>query len=481
MVTDGLDAPSRASAPGSQSAAECPLNSRHFTRSVESGHAPGSLSRSVIAAVTGLLQQLDPAVASPDPRAEEDAGAGPGLTEVQCIDLLRDLEDLKSAAAGAQVAVTAHLATARHDAEAAAGVPTAKRGKGLACEVALARRLSPHRGGQHLGMARALQADLPHTLAALRRGDLSEWRATLLVRECICLSGPQRRAFDAELWQNPTELVGLGDRRLVALAKRVAYRIDPHSVVKRSARAERERHVSLRPAPDTMAYLTALLPVAQAVAAYGALDAAAKTSRAAGDERGRGQIMADTLVSRLTGSGAEVPAPVELQLVMTDQSLVGGTEPAYLAEQGSVAAGWARNLLRRALSDGGCGLWVRRLFTNPAGQLVAMESRSRHAPPGLARYIATRDAGRCRTPYCDAPVRHIDHVVDYADGGPTSEPNLASRCEQCNYAKSAPGWSATATSRGDPPGAIRAGPPLQTRTPTGHSYTSPTPRLPRTG
>ena len=56
-------------------------------------------------------------------------------------------------------------------------------------------------------MARALQADLPHTLAALRRGDLSEWRATLLVRESICLSGPQRRAFDSELWQDPAELV----------------------------------------------------------------------------------------------------------------------------------------------------------------------------------------------------------------------------------------------------------------------------------
>ena len=116
MVTDGLTAATRASSTGPESTAERALADASQT---PSGDEPalGSLSRTVIAAVTGLLQQLDPSVPSPDPRAEGDDGGGPGLTEVQCIDLLRDLEDLKSAAAGAQVAVTAHLATARHDAE----------------------------------------------------------------------------------------------------------------------------------------------------------------------------------------------------------------------------------------------------------------------------------------------------------------------------------------------------------------------------
>ena len=449
--------------------------------SVVSSAAPSAvMTSSDIARVKDTLRRFDPATPAPEPPVDDDAA--PGLTQVQCIDLLRELEDLKSIAAGAQAAVTAHLATVRHDAEAAAGVPAAKRGKGLAGEVALARRLSPHRGGRHLGMARALQADMPHTLAALRRGHLSEWRATLVVRESICLSGPQRRDLDTELWAEPDRLTRMGDRRLVAEVKRVAYRLDPHSIVDRAARAERERCVSIRPAPDTMAYLTALLPVAQAVAAHAALSAAADSARASGDPRGRGQVMADTLVFRITGSDAAVPAQVHLQLVMTDHALAGGDEPAYLPDHGTVPAGWARDLLRRALTDDdGCGAWVRRLFTDPGGHLVAMESPARHAPPGLAHYVATRDAGRCRTPYCDAPVRHIDHVVDHAAGGATNEENLEGCCEACNYTKTAPGWRATAVHAGRRSGEPRAGPTVETRTPTGHTYSSPTPRLPRAG
>ncbi|MBD8061834.1 HNH endonuclease [Oceanitalea stevensii] len=436
-----------------------------------------ALSAADLGAMRRLLGRLDPGLCVP----EEADGRRPGLTEAECIDLLRELEDLKAAAAGAQAAVTAHLSRLRLDAEQAAGVPAERRGRGLGSEVALARRLSPHHGGRHLGMARALREDMPCTLAALRRGELSEWRATLLVRETICLGAEERRALDAELWQDPDRVAGMGDRQLVAEAKRVAYRLDPHSVVDRAARAERERFVGIRPAPDTMAYLTALLPVAQAVAAHASLGAAADSARATGDERGRGQLMADALVARLTGSDAEVPARVQLQLVMTDQSLAGGDEPASVPEHGTVPAGWARELLRRALADeGGCGVWVRRLLTDPAGHLVAMESRARHAPPGLAHYIATRDAGRCRTPHCDAPVRHVDHVVDHARGGATDEKNLGGRCERCNLDKAAPGWSSLPLSRGSP-GAPRAGPVIRTRTPTGHVYDSAPPQLPHAG
>src|SRR5690625_732604 len=186
-----------------------------------------ALSPAAIATMRHLLGRLDPALDSPEPRAEDSVDGTHGLSEAQCIDLLRELEDLKAAAAGAQVAITAHLSGARHDAEAAAGVAAAKRGKGLAGEVALARRLSPYRGGKHLGMARALCADMPCTLAALRTGELSEWRATLLVRESICLSAQQRRDFDSELWRDRCALLSAGDQRLVAMPSSSPTRLAP--------------------------------------------------------------------------------------------------------------------------------------------------------------------------------------------------------------------------------------------------------------
>ena len=94
--------------------------------------------------------------------------------------------------------------------EAAAGVPAAKRGRGLASEIALARRDSPNRGGRHLGFARALVHEMPHTLAALEAGVLSEWRATLIVRESACLTSSDRRALDAEMCADQAGVGGQG-------------------------------------------------------------------------------------------------------------------------------------------------------------------------------------------------------------------------------------------------------------------------------
>ena len=84
----------------------------------------------------------------------------------------------------------------------------AAAGRGLASEVALARRDSPARGGRHLGFARALVHEMPHTLAALECGALSEWRATLIVRESACLGVEDRRTLDAELCADVTSWTG---------------------------------------------------------------------------------------------------------------------------------------------------------------------------------------------------------------------------------------------------------------------------------
>ncbi|MDT5350167.1 MAG: hypothetical protein QOH91_3454, partial [Mycobacterium sp.] len=126
---------------------------------------------------------------------------------------------------------------------------------------------SPARGGRHLGFAKALVQEMPHT-GALEAGALSEWRASLIVRESACLDVEDRRTLDAELCGDPAGLDGMGDARVAAAAKAIAYRLDPHAVVDRAAKAENERTVTIRPAPDTMTYLTALLPVTQGVAAY---------------------------------------------------------------------------------------------------------------------------------------------------------------------------------------------------------------------
>jgi hypothetical protein len=390
--------------------------------------------------------------------------------EAALIDRIAALEREKSAAAAAQARATALLDEKRRAAEAAAGVPAARRGKGLASEVALARRDCPNKGGRHLGFARALVYEMPHTLAALECGALSEWRATLIVRESACLSVEHRRMLDAELCAEVSALEGKGDKNIEADAKKIAYRLDPKAVVDRAAKAAAERTVTCRPAPDTMTYVSALLPVAQGVAVYAALKRAADTTF---DDRSRGQVMADTLVERVTGRPAEVPVPVAVNMVMTDETLLGGDgAPADIAGYGPVPASVGRHLVNAAVSDKRSKATLRRLYRHPrSGALVAMESQKRLFPKGLATFIDLRDQ-TCRTPFCNAPIRHRDHAVPARRGGPTSAANGLGLCERCNYLKEAAGWRVSTST--DEHGRHRA----TFTTPTGARYRSTAPPLP---
>ncbi|GAB3057510.1 HNH endonuclease signature motif containing protein [Intrasporangium mesophilum] len=410
---------------------------------------------------------------------------------------------------------------------------------GVSAQVALARRMSPAQGSQQVVFALRLVREMPHTLAALEAGLISEWRAMIIARETAELDPAHRRLVDVEIAGRLGARLGLlGNRELVRRVRAVAYQLDPGSVLARSARAQSERRVTIRPAPDTMAYLSALLPVAQAVAAHAALTAAADSARAMGDGRGKGQVMADELVMRVTGQARAQDVPVEVQLVMTDRALFAGDDrPAQLTGYGTVPAGWARELLAAPTdaapaipassdvvtceavpsgaavsgqaptnpavdardSDGAVGeeraetgvhgdvegsrarIWLRRLYSDPSGtELVAMDSARRTFDGGLRRYLVARDAATCRTPWCDAPVRHLDHVHDHALGGPTSADNGQGLCVRCNHLKQLPGWSAAIApaSRGGPAGQARR--PVHTvvtTTPTGHQYASQAPPL----
>jgi hypothetical protein len=69
----------------------------------------------------------------------------------------------------------------------------------------------------------------------------------------------------------------------------------------------------------------------------------------------------------------------------------------------------------------------------------------------------------CRTPWCDAPIRHIDHARPHATGGTTSYANASGLCQRCNQVKETPGWAHAATPE-----------QLTVTTPTGHTYTTAT-------
>jgi hypothetical protein len=412
---------------------------------------------------SAALRSLTPQLALLAGEVDAPSRYDPGVDDVERIDQIAALERLKRAAAAAQARVTAAFAASQRAVQQAAGVRAERLGRGVADQVALARRESPSRGGRLLGLATALTTEMPHTLAALTRGDIGEWAATVLVRETAVLSADDRRQVDDRLHET-LSTSGVGERALTRVARGIAHELDPAAAAARASKAAKDRRVSIRPAPDTMTWLTGHLPVADGVAVFAALDAAAKSAAAAGDTRTRGQVMADTLIERVTGRAITDAVPVSVQLVMTDTTLLGGGHaPASVPGHGPVPAPVARALVAAAADRGAA--WVRRLFTTPdRARLVAIESRHRLFPKGLRELITLQDQ-TCATPWCDAPIRHIDHIKPHHRGGRTALGNGQGLCEHCNLVKETAGWSTARTDSGQ----------SVVATPTGHTYESTPP------
>ena len=142
--------------------------------------------------------------------------------------------------------------------------------------------------------------------------------------------------------------------------------------------------------------------------------------------------------------------------------------------------------------------------TVPAdGTLVAMDCTRRLFDGALRAFVIARDQ-TCRTPWCEAPIRHIDHIQPdhiqpWHTGGTTTAGNGPGLCVTCTLTKEQPGWhhdivSDRGTCLRDPrepraplPAATTGGDPagprthhrhvVQITTPTGHHHTSPPPEL----
>ncbi|MBG6096659.1 hypothetical protein HD557_002641 [Nocardioides luteus] len=393
-------------------------------------------------------------------------GPPPGASERELVDWIARLEAVKCRAEAVQAEASVRLEEAARVRQAEAGAPARKLGEGVASQIALARRVSPDRGAKLLGLAKVLLIEMPHTFGLMKAGLFSQWQATILARETACLSLEDRRVIDHELCApgpsgQPAKAAAMGLRQLENAAKKLAITLDQASVVARAASAEKDRRVSLRPAPDTMTWLGALLPVKDGVAVFAALDQAANAARAAGDERTRGQVMADTLVDRVTGrSSAGAKPRIEVKIVMTADALTNDSDQSAMVEgYGPVPAAWAREELADA------EVFVRRLFTDPAGQLVAMESRSRKAPDGLAEFVITRDGGICRTVGCDA--RSATSTTSSVT--PMAEKPAPRTCRACANDATRRKKPSAGKPDPDPDGSIT------TITPTGHTYVSPPP------
>jgi hypothetical protein len=385
------------------------------------------------------------------------------------IDRIATLERLQASLEAAKAVEMVAFAQSQTAEQIGLGVHPRAIGRGIADQIALASHVSPAEGTRRLHTARDLVLDLPHTLTLLSRGDLSGWTVRCVTEKLSHLDRTTRTHVDTALTARP--LARMSTKEAAACAQRLAYTADPHAAMARAGKARTDRRVTLRPAPDTMSLLTGLLPVEQGVACLAALQAAATQSKADGDPRSKGQIMADTLVARLTGQATAENVGVEVGIQLPLAALLDPNDstPAEIPGWGCLPAALARELITNTEAR----VWWRRLFTRPTAdggqQVVDLDRRRRRFTGWLAELIRWRD-WTCRDPYCDAPIRHLDHLHRHHDGGPTTPTNGRGVCERGNYVREMPGWT------------IRLVDPdthtVITTTPTGHRYVSRPPQPP---
>jgi len=326
-------------------------------------------------------------------------------------------------------------------------------------EVAMARNVSPGAAGTQFATAVGL-AGLPQTAGILEAGQIGEPTARAVVRETDALHRDDRIVLDAEIAES---LPGLTPGRAARLARHHVIALDADAAHERAERNRADQRVSLHPEVDGVAILQVRGPADQLVAVHRALTAWAKGLRATGDERSVGHIMCATLVERVTGIAHADGIDVEIGITISADALLGADDnPAELDHYGPIDTGLLDDLIGRAHR-----VFYRRLITDPIDHtLIGRDPRRRRFDGALNGFVRARDRHRCRQPGCDCAIGDIDHITGYATGGETTASNAQGLCRRSHTLKHQPGW--TVTSRGRD---------TIWRTPTGHTYASPTPTV----
>ncbi|HLS26647.1 MAG TPA: DUF222 domain-containing protein [Beutenbergiaceae bacterium] len=246
-------------------------------------------------------------------------------------------------------------------------------------------------------------AHAPEVLKALKAGWIDVRKADVLLSRTDTLSTLEARAVQRKF-------IPTADRRtppqLRADVDRAVLAIDPEVAEERNEAAKKTRTVTLNPASDGMAWLSAYLPAPEAMAAFTVMDVLAGESSPE-DDRDAGARRADAFTRVFTEilDGGQTPGGCTLgtrqgvrpHLVITvaASTLAGeNDDPAHLAGYGAITAAEAKRFAGHARAT--------TIITDPDdGSYLAQHE----GPPGddagaaIAAELARRSMLRRRLPW----------------------------------------------------------------------------------
>ena len=313
----------------------------------------------------------------------------------------------------------------------------------LVTELACALRL-PERSAENLiAHSSILAASLPATLEALQKGEISYRHAQSIADHAASLPAETAGSFEAAVLPAARSLTVARFERTARVQRE---RMHPESIETRHVASVADRSVSVTPGRDGMAWLTAYLPAAEAIAIHNRLRDIAENVTCAAEPRTITQLVADVLVDLLIdgeivsadgehniGRGIRATVLVSVPVL----ALLGReSPPATLEGFGPIDAQTARELAATAPG-------FTRILTHPETGAVLSVGRDRYsAPADLRRYLRVRDE-TCRFPGCGRLAINcdLDHTVEWHTGGPTYHDNLAHLCQGHHHLKHHTRWS----------------------------------------
>jgi len=358
--------------------------------------------------------------------------------------------------------------------------------RGMVAELAVALRIPQGTLARRLTRITTLAA-FPRLHAAHAEGGVSSWHVDVVLDVFRGVTDPEvlERA-DAALVGRAT--AGTASQLRTA-ARRWRARHVPATPEQHSL-AIADRFVDVTPADDDLCWLTALLPAAQAMAAFHRISDLAEAAGGPDDGRTLPQRRADVLSDLLLAAPAwpadDTERPVggrlpddpshagtiaiepsvagttaddrphldrageptgcmdpelrgiraEVVLTVPVLTLLGhGDEPADLEGFGPIDLDTARALCAQAPS-------FLRVLTHPETATVLSVGRDRYrVPADLRRAVQLRDQ-TCRFPGCRRRAARcdVDHSRAWAGGGGTELGNLACLCRRHHRLKHEPGW-----------------------------------------
>lgn len=370
------------------------------------------------------------------------SGVGDALTRLRAALAELAGEDLKPMFGPAVLERTAALTAARAmlDAELARSVregelTQAAEGDGLKTMGSWLRghpRLSPASAGQLVRIGRALE-HLPALAAAYAAGRLSSDAAGLIAT----IAKPEYLAKAAALG---VDLAGV-DASLTATAQTVQYRELAQVVHHYLTRLDQDgpepdptegRRLSVVEHPDGSASGRFELDAGGWAKMSAALEAHVQAGRCAGDERSRGQQLADALVQVCDNALAHGNVPQLRSVkphVVVRIDLDDLVDPAVGPGAGLLPSGATISAARaRWLA---CDGNIARIVFGPDGAVLDQGREQRLVTPHQRRALDARDRG-CVFAGCSAPTWWCDahHLLEWLYGGETDLPNLALLCER---------------------------------------------------